>query len=94
VSDDRPRISAHPALASLSPTLIHGNTHATAEALVARALAPLPGFSRWSHQPTTPEIERLLLDLDEQQLMNTAAVCLLRLMQKQQPPPQPSTDAA
>ncbi|MEM6459019.1 MAG: hypothetical protein AAF710_06470 [Planctomycetota bacterium] len=54
------------------------------DARVARALATLPGYARWTHQPTRPEVEDALLDLDEQQLMTTAAACLLRLTRLQQ----------
>ncbi|MEM1447308.1 MAG: hypothetical protein AAGF84_14715 [Planctomycetota bacterium] len=70
--------------------------HAAPEAKIARALASLPMFAGWSHQPTTREIESLVMDLDEQELMTTAAVCLLRLAkcQHQTSGMTPENDAA
>lgn len=65
-----------PLLASLSPTF---KDHITPDVLVAHALSSLPGFEAWAHQPAPSSVESLLLEFDEQQLMTTAAVCLLRL---------------
>ncbi|MEM9417909.1 MAG: hypothetical protein AAGA25_02495 [Planctomycetota bacterium] len=68
--------------------------HASPEAKVARALAGLPMFEDWTHQSTPAELESMILDLNEQELMTTAAVCLLRLAKMQSAPPQDSTEAA
>ena len=53
-------------------------------------------FAGWSHQPTTREIESLVMDLSEQELMTTAAVCLLRLAKRHHEATEmnPETDAA
>lgn len=73
--------TSHPQLASLSPAF---KDHAPPDALVAHALSTLPSFDGWAHQPAPPSVESMLLELDEQQLMTTAAVCLLRLTKLQQ----------
>ncbi|MEL7088279.1 MAG: hypothetical protein AAGL98_07525 [Planctomycetota bacterium] len=75
-----PQPTPRDALRSLSPALRHD---APADAIVARALACVPPFQSWSHGPTPSAIERVLLELDEQELMTTAAVCLLRLVRLQ-----------
>lgn len=49
------------------------------DALVAWTLAGFPTFEHWTHKPVPSELESRLLDLDEQELMTVAAVCLLRL---------------
>lgn len=49
------------------------------DAIVAWTLADFPTFEHWTHQPVPAELESKLLDLDEQELMTVAAVCLLRL---------------
>ena len=88
----------HPPITTLhdSAFAISFEQHATPEAKVARALASLPMFEGWSHEPTTREIESLVMDLTEQELMTTAAVCLLRLAkgQHRQPDTTVETDAA
>lgn len=81
MSDPAPLPASHPVLSSLSPTLRH---NAPADAIVAQALACFPPFQTWAHEPTPSAIENVLLDLDEQQLMTTAAVCLMRLVRLQQ----------
>lgn len=55
----------------------------SADAIVARALATVPGFERWSHESLPLELEKSLPSLDDQQLMTVAAAALLRLMQNQ-----------
>ena len=76
-----PAVNHQPDLATLSPTLTHSPP---ADAQVARALSNMPAFASWKHQPTPASIESALLDLDAQQLMTTAAVCLLRLARMDQ----------
>lgn len=89
---------SHPPIKSLGDTAfaISFEQHAAPEAKVARALASLPMFEGWTHEPTTREIESLVMDLTDQELMTTAAVCLLRLAKNQQLPPDApaETDAA
>ncbi|MBB6431169.1 hypothetical protein [Algisphaera agarilytica] len=68
--------------------------HASPEAKVARALAGLPVFEGWCHQPTPAELESMILDLSEQELMTTAAVCLLRLAKMQSAGSPDNVDAA
>ncbi|MEM7625507.1 MAG: hypothetical protein AAF333_07760 [Planctomycetota bacterium] len=74
----------HPVLSALSPTLSHDVSQAPADTIVAQALACLPPFQSWAHKATPTAIENVLLDLNEQELMTTAAVCLIRLVRLQQ----------
>ena len=84
MSDPTPLPASQPVLSSLSPTLRDSLRDGPAEAIVAQALACLPPFQSWAYEAAPPAIEEVLLDLTEQELMTTAAVCLIRLVRVQQ----------
>ncbi|MEO0514171.1 MAG: hypothetical protein AAF086_02605 [Planctomycetota bacterium] len=67
--------------------------HATPEARIARTLASLPMFAQWTHEPPPTAAEAVLLGLNEQELMTTAAVCLLRLAKMKDAGRDDGTDA-
>lgn len=68
--------------------------HASPEAQVVRSLAGLPMYQAWSHQPIPAQVEAVLMDLTEQELMTTAAACLLRLAKMQNTSTDQTADAA
>lgn len=53
------------------------NAHA-ADAAVAKLLACLPTFRRWSNRPLSPTLKKLLREADEQTLMSLAVHALHR----------------
>ena len=50
-----------------------------ASGLTARSLAGHPAYRGWQGRPIPDEAQRLVEQLDPQQLMGLAAACLLRL---------------
>lgn len=53
--------------------------HASPEAIVATALASVPGFEHWAHEPAPAELTSQALALEDQALMTLVAACLLRI---------------
>ncbi|MEM1107424.1 MAG: hypothetical protein AAGH99_01905 [Planctomycetota bacterium] len=51
-------------------------------------------YQAWSHQPIPAQVEAVLMDLTEQELMTTAAACLLRLAKMQNTSTDQTADAA
>ncbi len=96
-SPDGSRVNprTHPPITTLDSSAVVAvlEHHATPEARVARTLASLPMFARWTHQPPPSAAEAVLLGLNEQELMTTAAVCLLRLAKMKDAGREGGTDA-